>query len=107
LKSGAYLGIDFEDALNKRRLADTGLKEYKYSLLRCSNNKPNVSDEYNPKPVANERFNHRENKEAHFGQEESDSSTFEGKSGVFRSISGSRSMTESIEVVVEEEKETR
>ena len=56
--------------------------------------------------MANERSGCRKSKEAHFGQEESDSSTFEGKSGVFRSISGSCSMTECIEVVVEEENTT-
>lgn len=55
MKIGTYSQIDFEDAPHKGRFADTTLKKCEYKSVRCRNTKPDVSDQHNPKSVANER----------------------------------------------------
>ena len=51
---GAYIEIDFEDTLDKRRFSDTRLKKHESSRYDVATPKLNSSDEYNPDAVGNE-----------------------------------------------------
>jgi len=89
-ETGTYFQIDFEDASNKRRLANTRLKKREYKSLRCRDT--NVSDQHNPKSVGSERDTKERKEITHCEQAERDSSTLEGKFGVVSLISGAASI---------------